>query len=165
MTMSRQYTDPEKQMLRTAKKLRNLVYADFMTKTANPIALLGRALLPALRTLGPKVLSLVKNIPPEAWAQIIPALIGQLGPKAPAKSTKSAAKKETHGTATRVTAGMTKRLRRAGVKHPEVVARLLFLAAVETGSSHRKKANPVVVKALRGLNKVQRELRTIREFY
>lgn len=72
----------EEAMLRTANRLRRLVIADFMEKTANPaIAGLARALMPALRSLGPKVLGMLKNVPPEAWAQIVPALVSNMAPQ------------------------------------------------------------------------------------
>lgn len=171
-------TDHEKQMLRTAKKLRRLVYADFMVKTANPaIAMLARSLAPALRSLGPDVLKMIKAVPAEAWAQIIPALIAQLAPKAPraAEWEKPWEKEkaedeeddeedddgEESGTPV---AAMANSLNKAGVTHPGVVARSLFLAAVETGAAHRKKANPVVTEALCLVDKMRSELKTIKEF-
>lgn len=164
-------TDHEKQMLQTAKKLRRLVYADFMLKTANPaIAMLARSLTPMLRSLGPKVLGMLKSIPPETWAQIIPALITQLVPKAPreAEWEKPWEKKEDEDEETEeaeeTTEAMAKSLKKAGVKHPGIVARSLFLAAVETGAAHRKKANPVVTEALRLVDKMQSELKTLKEF-
>lgn len=147
-------TNHEKQMLRTAKKLRRLVYADFMMKTANPaIASLVSAVMPVLRSLGPKALGMLKNVPPEMWAQIIPSLITQLMPKAPAT-----ANAKTH------VDSMTTILKKGGVSNPEETARVLFLAAVETGSAHRKEANPVVTEALQMVNKMQSELKTIKEF-
>ena len=190
-------TTQEKQMLRTAKKLRRLVYADYMTKTANPaIAMLAKSFVPALKQLGPKVLGMLKNIPPETWAQIIPHLISGLVPKAPATaSVKSASgkpweddededekkdkdeekdddkakddDKDEEGGGTRINTAvqaMTKALRKGKVKHPETVARVLYLAAVETGTKHRKEANPTVTKALRMVNRMRTELKIIREF-
>lgn len=150
-------TDQEKKMFIAAKKIRKVVAADFMEKTANPaIAAVGRALLPALRQLGPKVLTMLKNIPPDIWAQIIPHLVGTL--------TQGMGQEERAASAKPDIRVLERKLHRAKVTHPQELARLLALATVETRNAHQKKANPDVVEAIRLVRRMEAELQTLKDF-
>lgn len=172
--------EQEKNMLRTARKLREVVAADFMMKTANPaIAAVLRALGPALRSLGPKVLQMLKKIPPEVWAQVIPGLVNKMAPKnAPAGA----------AGANRRAAAEDKKpwekdddedddkeedddkddlacmLKEGGVANSDIVARALILASIEAGNNHRRKANRDVEEAIRLVHQMRTELKTIKEY-
>tara|TARA_Y100000816_G_scaffold273316_1_gene239544 strand:- start:1820 stop:2659 length:840 start_codon:yes stop_codon:yes gene_type:complete len=90
-----------KKMYTASARLQRVVYNDFMEKTANPAIMgIARALLPALKSLGPQVLKLVAKVPPAAWANIIPTIVRGIAPKEnPAGVTASSSSKEAFGPA------------------------------------------------------------------
>ena len=154
-------TKQEKAMLRTASRLRKMVYADFMMKTANPaIAAIARMILPSLRKMGPAVMKklgpMLQN--PEFWQQAGPMLAQLIGNAAGGGQQQRAAGKAIKHVA--IAAAKT------GTPKEEAgtMAKIFVLAAVETANAHRKNENPRVTEALRLARKMNDELKVIREF-
>lgn len=145
-------TKQEKQMLRTANKIRKLVYADLTKHAVAPaIGALVARLAPMLRSLGPQMVKIVQAIPPEAWAQIGPMLAKGLG------GAMGGAKAAT-------VASVEKTLTKHQVKNAPAAARAVVLASIEVGAKHRKKASPEVTETIALLKKMETEVRAVREF-
>jgi hypothetical protein len=157
-------TPEEKRLLLTAKRIRQIVKAD-VEKTANPaIMALVRAIGPALSRLGPKLVEMIKAIPPDAWGQIAQNIASVLAQAAQAAGTKSAASEFTKTKTLHTIAGVEKSLRRAGIKGSKQLAEQLVLASMQAVAEHRKTPNKKLVDAVKMVNDAKAEIALLREF-
>lgn len=158
-------TPEEKQLLLTAKKLRQLVKAD-VEKTANPALMaLVRAIGPALSRLGPKLADIVKAIPPDAWGQIAQNIASILAQAAQANAgAKAASADSTKAKTLRTIVEVEKSLRRAGIEDAKNVATKVVLASVQAVIDHRKTPNAKLVNAVKMIDEAKAEIALLREF-
>lgn len=158
-------TTEEKRILLVAKKLRQIVKAD-VEKTAHPALMaLVRAIGPSLARLGPKLLEMVKAIPPEAWGRIAQNVAGLIAQAAQAQAGAKAASVTTNRTKTLNTiVAVEKALRRAGIKDSKSLATQVVMASVRAVAEHRKAPNAKLVNAVKMINEAQAEIALLREF-
>ncbi len=155
----------EKRLLTAAKRLRQLVKAD-VEKTAHPALMaLVRGLGPALSRLGPKLMQVIKAIPPDAWGQIAQNVASMLTQMAQAQDgAKSASTEYTKARTLKTIVAVEKSLRRARIKNAKSIATQLVMASVQAVADHKKTPNPELVKAVQMVNDARAEIALLREF-
>jgi len=152
-------TQEEKQLLRTASKMRAIVKAD-IEKVANPAILaLIRALGPSLMRLGPQLVEMVRTIPTGAWGQIAQNLMKMMS-----QAAEGARSASIHDDSKKLVAVVASILTKAKIEAPQEHAEKIVLATAVAAAEHRKMYNTELVDALELVRQAQAEIELLKEF-